>query len=192
MLRYAQHDRAVPFYCPLPNFHFHFQHVSAFFHPQKRVRSIVLLAISIREKHMTQHQNNRADQPERALLKGTLAGLVATLPMTIFMLATQRFLPKRQQYRLPPEMITSELAHRAHVRHHLNKQLVVGATLVSHFGYGAAMGAAYGPLQRRVPVPAIAQGVLFGLVVWAASYLGLLHSSASRHQAIENQYDVIS
>jgi putative membrane protein len=94
--------------------------------------------------------------------------------MTIFMLATQRFLPKRQQYRLPPEMITSELAHRAHVRHHLNKQMVLGATLVSHFGYGAAMGAAYAPLYRRVPLPAILQGILFGLVVWAASYLGLL------------------
>jgi len=123
---------------------------------------------------MAQYQNNRAVQPDRALLKGTLAGFVATLPMTIFMLATQRFLPKRQQYRLPPEMITSELAHRAHVRHHLNKQLILGATTVSHFGYGAAMGAAYGPLHKRVPLPTIAQGVLFGLVVWAASYLGLL------------------
>ncbi len=123
---------------------------------------------------MVQYQNNRAAQPEHALLKGTLAGFVATLPMTIFMLATQRFLPKRQQYRLPPEMITSELAHRAHVRHHLNKQLILGATTVSHFGYGAAMGAAYGPLHKRVPLPTIAQGVLFGLVVWAASYLGLL------------------
>jgi len=123
---------------------------------------------------MTQHTNSVQVQPERALLKGMLAGFVATLPMTIFMLATQRFLPKRQQYRLPPEMITSELANRAHVRHHLNKQVVVGATLISHFGYGAAMGAAYGPLHRRVPLPAIAQGVLFGLVVWAASYLGLL------------------
>src|ERR1700730_15437690 len=123
---------------------------------------------------MPQYQNNRATQPERALLKGMVAGFVATLPMTIFMLATQRFLPKRQQYRLPPEMITSELAHRAHIRHHLNKQLILGATLVSHFGYGAAMGAAYGPLHKRVPLPTIAQGILFGLVVWAASYLGLL------------------
>lgn len=134
---------------------------------------------------MAENQNNRAVQSERALLKGTLAGFVATLPMTIFMLATQRFLPKRQQYRLPPEMITSELAHRAHIRHRLNKQLVLGATLASHFGYGAAMGAAYGPLHRRVPLPAIAQGVLFGLIVWATSYLGLLPLlgiSASGHR----------
>jgi uncharacterized membrane protein YagU involved in acid resistance len=123
---------------------------------------------------MTQNQNRNGTQPEHALLKGTLAGLAATLPMTIFMLATQRFLPKRQQYELPPEMITKDLARRAHIRHHLNKQLILGATTASHFGYGAAMGAAYGPLQKRVPLPAIAQGVLFGLLVWTASYLGLL------------------
>ena len=134
---------------------------------------------------MTQHQNNNEVAPERAFLKGALAGFVATLPMTIFMLATQRFLPKRQQYELPPEMITKELAHRAHVRHHLNKQLILGATTASHFGYGAAMGAAYGPLQKRVPLPTIAQGVLYGLLVWAASYLGLLPLlgiSASGHK----------
>ena len=123
---------------------------------------------------MTQHQNNNEAAPERSFLKGALAGFVATLPMTIFMLATQRFLPKRQQYELPPEMITKELAHRAHVRHHLNKQLILSATTASHFSYGAAMGAAYGPLQKRVPLPTIAQGVLYSLLIWVASYLGLL------------------
>ena len=134
---------------------------------------------------MALHINSVQAQPERALLKGTLAGFVATVPMTIFMLATQRFLPKRQQYRLPPEMITSELAHRTHIRHRLSKQQILAATTVSHFGYGAAMGAAYGPLQQRVPLPPIAQGVLFGIVVWAASYLGLLPAlgiSASSHR----------
>ena len=134
---------------------------------------------------MTQYQNNNEAVSDRSLLKGALAGFVATLPMTIFMLATQRFLPKRQQYELPPEMITKELAHRAHVRHHLNKQLILGATTASHFGYGAAMGAAYGPLQKRVPLPTIVQGVLYGLFVWAASYLGLLPLlgiSASGHK----------
>lgn len=134
---------------------------------------------------MAQDQNNNEAAPNRAFLKSALSGFVATLPMTIFMLATQRFLPKRQQYELPPEMITKELAHRAHVRHHLNKQLILGATTASHFGYGAAMGAAYGPLQKRVPLPTIVQGVLYGLLVWAASYLGLLPLlgiSASGHK----------
>src|SRR5581483_746981 len=130
----------------------------------------ILSLLNIWRKRMTQQHNHRETGPERALLKGTLAGFVATLPMTVFMLATQRFLPRRQQYRLPPEMITTELARRAHVRHRLNKQQILAATTVSHFGYGAAMGAVYGPLQKRVPLPAIVQGVIFGIVVWAASY----------------------
>lgn len=134
---------------------------------------------------MTQNQTGIETQPEHAILKGALAGFVATLPMTIFMLATQRFLPKRQQYELPPEMITKDLAHKAHIRHRINKQLILGATTASHFGYGAAMGAAYGPLQKLVPLPMTAQGVLYGLLVWAASYLGLLPLlgiSASGHK----------
>src|SRR5437660_9844395 len=117
-------------------------------------------------------QQNSVEAPfGQTLLKGALAGFIATIPMTIFMLATQRFLPKGQRYDLPPEIITKELAHRAHVRHHLNKQQVLGATLVSHFGYGASMGAVYSLLGKRIPLPTVVQGVLFGLVVWAGSYL---------------------
>ena len=110
-------------------------------------------------------------------LSGALAGFIGTAPMTVFMLLTQRFLPKGQRYALPPEIITEELAHRAHVRHHMNKQLILGATMVSHFGYGAAMGALYSPLGKKLPLPGVVKGVLFGLVVWAASYLALLPMS---------------
>ena len=51
---------------------------------------------------------------------------------------------------------------------------VKAATLVSHFGYGAAMGVLYGALRSKISLPSPVKGVLFGLVVWAASYLGLL------------------
>jgi putative membrane protein len=96
--------------------------------------------------------------------------------MTTFMLSTQRFLPKGQRYDLPPEIITKELAHRAQVKQHMSKQQIVGATLVSHFGYGAMMGTLYGPLGKRQSTPqsASVQGIVFGLLVWAGSYLGLL------------------
>jgi uncharacterized membrane protein YagU involved in acid resistance len=124
--------------------------------------------------YMNQYYNNVEARSVPVWLKGALAGLVATVPMTLFMLATQRFLPRGQRYDLPPEIITKELAHRAHIRHHMNKKLILGATLASHLGYGATMGVLYGPLGRRRPLLATGQGVLFGLVVWAASYLGLL------------------
>jgi putative membrane protein len=123
---------------------------------------------------MVQNQTATPTQPGLSWLKGACAGFAGTLPMTIFMLLTQRFLPHRQRYDLPPEIITKELAHRAHVRYHMNKVGILGATLVSHFGYGAAMGALYSPLAKRLPLPSVVKGAIFGLFIWAASYLGLL------------------
>ncbi len=123
---------------------------------------------------MAQNQTATLAQPGLSWLNGACAGFAGTLPMTIFMLLTQRFLPHGQRYALPPEIITKELAHRAHIRHHMNKIAILGATLVSHFGYGAAMGTLYSPLARRIPLPSVVKGVCFGLFIWAASYLGLL------------------
>lgn len=123
---------------------------------------------------MNFQENSKIAQVSQNWLKGALAGFVATIPMTIFMLTTQRFLPKGQHYDLPPEIITKELAHRVHVRQHMSKGQILGATLVSHFGYGATMGALYAPFAQRTPTIAPVQGSLFALFVWAASYLGLL------------------
>jgi putative membrane protein len=94
--------------------------------------------------------------------------------MTFFMLATQRMLPRGQRYALPPEMITKEFAHRAHIRFHLTKKQILAATLFSHFGYGTAVGALYRPLERRTSLPAPVKGTLFGLLVWLVSYFVLL------------------
>src|SRR5436305_15279939 len=99
---------------------------------------------------MVQLQHVREAQVGRSWLQGGLAGFVATGPMSLFMLATQRFLPKRQQYALPPEIITEELAHRTHVRWHINKKQVKAATLVSPVGYGAAMGVLYGACGKKI------------------------------------------
>ena len=112
--------------------------------------------------------------PTLSGMQGAVAGFAGTVPMTVFMLLTQRFLPKGQRYALPPEIITKELAHRAHVRQHMNKMQVLGATTIAHFGYGAMTGLLYAPFANKLPLPAIVKGLLFGLLVWAASYLGLL------------------
>lgn len=106
--------------------------------------------------------------------KSALAGMIATLPMTLFMLFVQRFLPKWQHYDLPPEKITDELAERANVKKHLDKPKRVGVALTAHFGYGAAMGVLYPFFAKIASLPLILRGIIFGLGVWAASYLGLL------------------
>ena len=134
---------------------------------------------------MNEQSRHRATQRSQTLLTGAVAGFIATIPMTIFMLATQPFLPQGQHYDLPPEIIIKELAHRLHIRSRMSKPQILLVTLVSHLGYGAAMGAIYSPLETR-PLPvAPVQGSLFGLLVWVASYLGLLpllRISASGHR----------
>lgn len=123
---------------------------------------------------MVYNQKPIEAQSSLSWLKATLAGLVSTVPMSVFMLATQRLLPKGYRYALPPEVIMKELADRAHISHHMSKKQVVIATTISHFGYGATMGLLYSPLGKKVPLPGAVKGILFGLFVWTASYLVLL------------------
>jgi uncharacterized membrane protein YagU involved in acid resistance len=71
----------------------------------------------------------------------------------------------------------------------MNKQQLLVASLVSHLGFGGAMGAIYGPLTRIVPLPSALKGIVFGMVVWVAAYLGLLPvvgiSEAATRQPIQ-------
>lgn len=124
---------------------------------------------------MLMHGQDSGEQLAGPLMvKGALAGTIATLPMTLFMLAVHRFLPKEQHYALPPEMITKELSRRVRTNIHHHKQRLVSVSTLSHFGYGAVMGALYSPLENTSFLPAPVRGMLFGLGVWAGSYLGLL------------------
>ena len=109
--------------------------------------------------------------------KGAVAGTVATIPMTAFMLLMQRALPRWQHYDLPPEKLTDELADRMGVKKYLNKPQKVGLALIAHFAYGAAMGMLYTLLMQRGNIKTfsfLVKGNIFGLAVWGASYLGLL------------------
>ena len=105
-------------------------------------------------------------------LTGAAAGSIGTVPMTLFMFGAHRLLPGWQKYALPPEKITQEAAERADIE--LDKPQLLGASLVAHLGYGASMGSLYNTFARKVELPAIVKGAVFGVVVWAASYLGWL------------------
>jgi uncharacterized membrane protein YagU involved in acid resistance len=115
-------------------------------------------------------------------LRSALAGFLAVAPMTAFMLLTQRLLPKGQQYALPPEIITKELAQKAHIRHKMGRAQVLAATTASHFGYGAAMALFYVPVaqQKKEVSLALGSGILFGLLVWVANYVALLPAVGMR------------
>lgn len=124
----------------------------------------------------------------RDCTRGALAGLLATVPMTLVMTLLFRRLPARQQYPLPPVLITGALAARAGKP--LAGPALGTATLAAHFGYGAATGALY-PLLVRRDWPAGLAGPGYGLAVWSASYLGWIPAlrilpPATRHPPRRN------
>ena len=128
--------------------------------------------------------------PAGRSLRGALAGLVATAPMTGVMLGIKQLLPPIQRFPLPPRRITLHLAAAGGLLGRLPRPLDMLATLLLHFGFGATAGAVYawtaarvrlpwhGPhvrlAGRRVRLLAVARGLAFGLLVWAVSYAGWL------------------
>ncbi len=110
----------------------------------------------------------------RRVLEGALSGLIATAPMSVLMLVGYRVLPRSEQYELPPRRITERLVSRSHPTRRVPSEAVSVATLVGHFGYGAASGAAYGALTPRPQEVSSLRGAGFGLAVWAGSYFGWL------------------
>jgi hypothetical protein len=114
------------------------------------------------------------DNLPATLIAGAGAGCAATAPMTAAMELMHRGLPWRERYPLPPSEIVSQLTEAIGLRKYVGRQEHIAITLASHFAYGTAAGALYGPLARIIPLPAALKGVIFGLLVWTLSYLGLL------------------
>lgn len=120
------------------------------------------------------------------VLTGALAGFVATGPMSLAMKLMHEQLPREEQYPLPPRAVTMEMAEGAGVKDSLDESEREAATWASHFAYGTACGAVYGPLARAVDVPPPLTGALFGLAVWAGSYLGWLPAAGILRPATEH------
>lgn len=120
------------------------------------------------------------------LLRGAVAGFLATAAMTAAMEAMHRRLPRQEQYPLPPSEITSVVTVKTGLRQHLDRSGHFVVTILAHFGYGAAVGALYVPSLRRVPLPAAVRGSLFGVIVWAVSYLGWLPAFGILRPATEH------
>ncbi|HEY8461898.1 MAG TPA: DUF1440 domain-containing protein [Blastocatellia bacterium] len=122
------------------------------------------------------------------LIAGALAGLAATAPMTLAMKAMHRYLLEGERYPLPPRLITERVVEEAGAAESLNEETHRLLALAAHFAYGAAAGAVYAPLAERMGCSPMVGGALYGLTVWAGSYLGLLPAAgilrpATRHPA---------
>ena len=95
------------------------------------------------------------------ILRGALAGVVATVPMSAVMLAGDRFVGRQ-----PPEAIVRGVLEATPGE--VPEAAVGPLVLAAHLGFGAALGAVSALLPGRGP----AKGVTLALAVYAASYQG--------------------
>ncbi len=119
-----------------------------------------------------------------ALLRGTLAGLAATVTMSASMFALQRL---GVLGRMPPQIITDDALAAAGVRGKAPRSAEKALGALAHFGFGAVAASVFelvrtGRARRRsfvarlvgapAKAPPLALGVAYGGLVWTVSYLG--------------------
>ncbi|MEX2168719.1 MAG: DUF1440 domain-containing protein [Pirellulales bacterium] len=129
--------------------------------------------------------NSLDNETFTSAMHGAIAGLFATVPMTVVMKGIRQQLPFWQRGRLPPEQITMEMAEKIDIAKDLDRDERKALTLAGHFGYGAMSGSAYGAFAEQVRLPPMLGGAGFGLAVWAASYLGWLPVAGVRRSATQ-------
>ncbi|MCA1408424.1 hypothetical protein I6F26_30845 [Ensifer sp. IC3342] len=114
------------------------------------------------------------------IVSGALAGLAATMAMTIAMTRLHALLDSRERYPLPPREIIEQTGLAD------GEENARAATLAAHFGFGAVVGAIFALMPSWK-----GGGMLYGIGVWTLSYLGWIPAAqilapASRHPIRRN------
>lgn len=112
---------------------------------------------------------SRRSLVSRRLLTWALGGLAGTAAMTVAMRRMHGRLADAERYPLPPREIIESIATSARTYGRAGEGELQDLTLGAHFAYGAATGALYAVVR---PSDGVAAGAGYGLLVWAASYLG--------------------
>lgn len=113
-------------------------------------------------------------------LSGVLGGIAGGTAMTIMMTKVgPRLVPRDVLPDTPaPQKVVQWAQSRAGVPEALDGESKDVAALALHLAYSATSGAVYGVARSALPplrgLPAPAAGFVFGLVVWAVSFEGLL------------------
>jgi uncharacterized membrane protein YagU involved in acid resistance len=100
-----------------------------------------------------------------------VAGILATIPMTLWMLSSNRLLPsKNKTPQLPPETITTQLADKAGLEEQVDtKPEREQATTLSHYAMGAAMALPFMLFGKKQH--SIKTGLFYGFLVWLMNYV---------------------
>ncbi len=106
-----------------------------------------------------------------SILVGAASGAVATVAMSALMGVFDALGIQESQ---PPREIASRTLASAGVAHDPESAPHNVFSALTHLAFGAAAGAAYAPIEKRLTVPPVASGIGWATVVWATSYLGWL------------------
>jgi hypothetical protein len=104
------------------------------------------------------------------LARGGAAGLLATAPMTLVIVAGRQTRLLRTP---PPAQINARVIAKLPPPPGSATKLRP-PWLIGHFGYGMACEAAYALLRPWLPQRPRPAGLCFGALVWTVSYLGLM------------------
>ncbi|MGA7158815.1 MAG: DUF1440 domain-containing protein [Acidobacteriaceae bacterium] len=103
---------------------------------------------------------------ERSLMKGLAAGLVAGLVATAAKSLVETLYPPRIHGEPePPELLAEKVAG-----HSLDEETKANAGKLIHWGFGAAVGAAYGALAEYYPAATAKEGATFGLALMTLTH----------------------
>jgi putative membrane protein len=98
----------------------------------------------------------------KGLVAGLIGGLVGTLAKT---LAERMFPPRTHGEAEPPEIAAEKVAGHA-----LDSETKAMAAEGIHWGFGAAVGAAYGALAEYYPAATSKEGASFGMALEALTH----------------------
>jgi uncharacterized membrane protein YagU involved in acid resistance len=132
------------------------------------------------------------------LRRGAVAGLVATIPMTLTMEALRAWLPQEQARPMPPREVIDRTVNKSGQGHAVDERERIALTTIGHFAFGAAAGALFGAaFAERSERSSVLAGIVYGLTVWAVAYgVGLpslgLHPAAAKDTADRNEVLIAS
>lgn len=107
----------------------------------------------------------------RAALNGSIAGAVATTTMTGFMRLSQQ--TGFYQKELPPTKVTQAATKTLGVEQFVSPAGETLLTGLAHWAFGMIGGAVFGVAGKTSHwIPTRFGGLVFGLLVWAVSYMG--------------------
>jgi putative membrane protein len=106
------------------------------------------------------------NKAEHSLAKGLVAGLLAGLVATGAKSCVEAMFPPRVHGEPePPEALAEKIAG-----HHLDRKTKTAAGRAIHWGFGAAVGAAYGALAEYYPAVTSKEGATFGLTLMSLTH----------------------